>query len=619
MSTPTGILFNEPQSQPLSSVGALQAGAYRIFYLTGTTTPANVYADGFLATPLSQTPGAAQPSCTANSAGQFNAIYLNPSTIYRCQLFSALGVKLEDVDPYVPSATPTQAQVGAALWPQTAAESAASVTPTNYQYPELTLERYGGSAGGTTAANAAALTSAFAVISQKGGGTLNCPAVGAANGTYSFGTNTFTVPENTVIQGAGQGTEWKSAITSGTFLTIPSAGGRTEINDILIYGTSQLGFGITIGDTSGGSSRNTMRRVVMNYWATALRHGGGQWNRFQECEFGGALGGSSGSPVLSNNIGFDFNLTDSTNVNNCYVSELKIESCTFSNNANAGIAATTAGTAVTANNISIDNCTVQNNCVSLVTGAPTTPQMYLGPVVGFEIRNFYSEYVLGGTAPVAVRMDGLGYGTINDFLIGACNYGFYDVGGGACSAIDISNGGIGGPIATAPIYMASETGIIARNISLSGTVTLTGSGCHYIASTGGLASWPVDESTFNPVLTPAASGPITQSVKGLYSRFGNWVVFDFEITWSALNSASGNLTLTGFPIAANSGSQGPGPAWAVGLANGVTIASASQLGVYLPAGTTTASLVVNGASEAALQASALAGAGTIRVSGGYHV
>lgn len=105
MTTPTGILFEEPINQPLDTNGKVQAGCYYCFFATGTTTPANVYANGTLATPLSQpTPGQVNPvaGTVANSAGQFVAIYLDPTVIYRRQLYSATGTLLSDVDPIVP-------------------------------------------------------------------------------------------------------------------------------------------------------------------------------------------------------------------------------------------------------------------------------------------------------------------------------------------------------------------------------------------------------------------------------------------------------------------------------------------------------------------------------------
>jgi hypothetical protein len=131
--TPTGILFYEGRAKPLNTVGGIQPGAYYLFYLTGTLTPANVYSDGLLSTPLSQTPGTG--GTTAASDGRLVPIYMDPAVIYRYQLYSSAGVLLEDVDPYIPDVIPTAQQIGKVLYPQTAAELLLGVTPTNYQYP----------------------------------------------------------------------------------------------------------------------------------------------------------------------------------------------------------------------------------------------------------------------------------------------------------------------------------------------------------------------------------------------------------------------------------------------------------------------------------------------------
>lgn len=171
MALPQGILFNDPQAKPLSTSGQFQAGSYYLFYLTGTTTPANVYADGALTTPLSQTPGQTQPSCTADGFGRFNPIYMNPAIVYRVQLFSSTNVKLEDIDPYVVPLTAgglTQSIVGQALYPQTAAEISAGVTPVNYSYPPNDVRRYGGSPGASASVNNAAIASAVAVGKYSG-------------------------------------------------------------------------------------------------------------------------------------------------------------------------------------------------------------------------------------------------------------------------------------------------------------------------------------------------------------------------------------------------------------------------------------------------------------------
>jgi Pectate lyase superfamily protein len=172
MSTPTGILFYDPQVQMFSAISQQHAGAYYLFFLTGTLTVAHVYTDGLLTTRLPQVPGAAQPSCTADSAGHFNPIYLNPRTIYRVQLFTAGGVKLKDTDPYVPPApyVPTQADIGALLYPQTSAEIAAGSTPVNVWLAPGNVLRYGTNTNPGTTDMTAAIQAALNQSTNAGVG-----------------------------------------------------------------------------------------------------------------------------------------------------------------------------------------------------------------------------------------------------------------------------------------------------------------------------------------------------------------------------------------------------------------------------------------------------------------
>lgn len=99
--TPTGIPFYDARAKPLSTIGQIQAGCYYQFYTTGTLSLTNVYSDGGLTTPMSQTPGTGQT--TAASDGRLPVIYLNPATTYRYQLYTSGNVLLEDVDPYIPA------------------------------------------------------------------------------------------------------------------------------------------------------------------------------------------------------------------------------------------------------------------------------------------------------------------------------------------------------------------------------------------------------------------------------------------------------------------------------------------------------------------------------------
>lgn len=172
---PNGVLFYEARAKPLSTIGLIQPGAYYQFYLTGTLTPAPVYANGSLTTPLSQTPGTG--GTTAASDGRLLPIYLDPAITYRYQLYTFFGFLLEDVDPYIPVSVPSQAQIGQVLYPQSAAEIALTVVPTNFAYPPGHVYRYGtnttpGTTDMTTAINTAAN------VCRQGGYTLQVPMEG---------------------------------------------------------------------------------------------------------------------------------------------------------------------------------------------------------------------------------------------------------------------------------------------------------------------------------------------------------------------------------------------------------------------------------------------------------
>jgi hypothetical protein len=620
MATPTGLLFYDPRAKPLSTYGAYQPGCYYLFYQTGTTTQANVYADGLLTTPLSQTPGANQPSCTADSSGRFNPIYMNPAQIYRVQLYTSLGVLLEDTDPYVPSLQITGATVGAALYPIMTAESNAGLTASNiaFQYQPLTLERYLGGVGASASVNNTALTNLFAVVKQNGGGVVQVPAPNAPNGTYQFTQASNYLPEYLVLQGAGQNCAWQYT-GSGQFLLGASgvltpfiSGSRVTINDILIYGTNQSGIGITLGDSGGNCNRVHMNRVVMNGWGTALQINGTTWSSFYDCEFGSALGGTFASPVFSNNYGVAFNPINSNN----YTSAVGFYNCTMSNNGLRGVSSNNTSL-ITANCVTWVNCNVQNNCAAdpnVSTSPSTVYQFFMGLCNVFTIQGLYLEYKLGGvSAPCGVSVFGLGYGSIHDFYMDTVWDGITDAGGGSCAGIDIFHGEIVTPGGHA-ITITNDPDIMIRDV-VGTPISISGSGSRYLPSGSGLASWPVDEAAFTPVFTSGGGSVGTITGVGLYSRMGNSVIGQGSVTWSGA-SPTGAITITGLPIVTKAG----GPPGAVSLYfTGLTPAGSSQITGNIAAGGSTVALYQSGAASAALQGSAVAAAGNINFSFVYQV
>lgn len=107
-----GMLFYEPQAKILNAAGRTLPLLYAVFYKTGTTALAPVYADAMLFAPLPQTPvGRAgvstQVGVQADDKGRFPPIYLDPAIIYRVQMVSVNPITfaatvLQDIDPYVP-------------------------------------------------------------------------------------------------------------------------------------------------------------------------------------------------------------------------------------------------------------------------------------------------------------------------------------------------------------------------------------------------------------------------------------------------------------------------------------------------------------------------------------
>ncbi len=113
-------------------------------YAAGTTTPQATYPSQSEVTPNTN-------PITLNARGEC-ALWLDPTLIYKINLTDSLGNQIAGfpVDNIQGSLTQTalialltQAFLGQILYPQTAAEIAASVTPTNYAYQPGDVRRYG--------------------------------------------------------------------------------------------------------------------------------------------------------------------------------------------------------------------------------------------------------------------------------------------------------------------------------------------------------------------------------------------------------------------------------------------------------------------------------------------
>jgi hypothetical protein len=137
-------LFQLPKQLNISSSFTLSAGAKAYFYATTTTTPQDTYTTSAL--------NVAHPNpVVADAAGVLPPIYLDPTLQYKLTLKTAADTLIYTVDPVndqvlsaaIITALLTQSIIGGLLYPVTAEETAALVTPTNYAYPPLDVRRYG--------------------------------------------------------------------------------------------------------------------------------------------------------------------------------------------------------------------------------------------------------------------------------------------------------------------------------------------------------------------------------------------------------------------------------------------------------------------------------------------
>lgn len=120
--------------QYFDNSGNVLSGGLLYTYAPGTVTPKTTYTDENLSV------ANANP-IVLDSAGRC-VIFLTDGEEYKFVLQTSAGVVVKTIDEVKSPSAIAQANVGAVLFPRTAAEIAASVTPTNYAYPAYNAFRY---------------------------------------------------------------------------------------------------------------------------------------------------------------------------------------------------------------------------------------------------------------------------------------------------------------------------------------------------------------------------------------------------------------------------------------------------------------------------------------------
>lgn len=241
-----GTLLSTPVFRAVDGAGAPMPGAQLQFYLTGTTTPASVYASATLAAPL------ANP-VVADAGGLFAPIYLDPTVTYRCQLLDGSGALIRDIDP---AAAPASLADGSV----TTTKLAAGAALANLGYAPL--NRAGDTATNLLLANTALATTSAGFLGapvneQDGAYTLVLTDAGKMIRANSAAGLTYTIPPiasvafpvgNTafVFRNVGAGVV---TLTPGTGVTFLKAGSTTVSASIAL---AQGGLCTALMETANG-------------------------------------------------------------------------------------------------------------------------------------------------------------------------------------------------------------------------------------------------------------------------------------------------------------------------------------------------------------------------------
>lgn len=208
----TGVACPVPILQFLNNSGALNVGGSILTQVSGVNTP--TYQDVGLTTPLPNPIVLNSRGEIADVSGNSRQLFLTPNIAYTFTIFDAAGNQIDQA-PYVNGVQLNQAIIGALIFPQSAAELAAGVTPAVYFYPPGDIRRYGPALDGVTDDTAAVLRWLSV------GGALTFPVAQTA-----LIASAVTLSSNTTIT-AVKGATLKTA-TGG--ISLFSATNKTDIS-----------------------------------------------------------------------------------------------------------------------------------------------------------------------------------------------------------------------------------------------------------------------------------------------------------------------------------------------------------------------------------------------------
>ncbi len=198
----------------------------------------------------------------------------------------------------------SRSQVGTALYPQSAAEIAAGVTPVDTSYPEGDVRRY----GNNTVPGTTDMTQALRSCYEANAGRVvdhNDDQTYLITGALTLYSNTQYIGRSTIIQGSGAGVS--GGLLRGTSLTGVLIDGL-EIDGNAANNSGTLTYGITL---TGGSNNRITDKTYVHDTTQA-----GVWVNDEDNTWSYARCEDCGTNIGTDNHGVMFTAT-AGNLNNC--------------------------------------------------------------------------------------------------------------------------------------------------------------------------------------------------------------------------------------------------------------------------------------------------------------
>ncbi len=244
----TGVICPVPILSFLDNQGNPAVGGSVLTQVGGSNTA--TYQDVGLTTSLPNPIPLNSRGEVSTSGGASAQCFLTPNIVYTFTLYDVNGTQLW-VATYVNGVQMNAESIGMLIYPLTAAEVAAGVTPTTYAYPEGDIRRYGAlttATDNTTAINAALL------VSSDGGNAAFIPG-----GTWAYITS-LTVAAASSIYGVGRASILAPQDVDGmTFLAGTSYG--TTAGVTRFFRDFQL--------NNSNSTNSTKAGIVINFTAAS--------------------------------------------------------------------------------------------------------------------------------------------------------------------------------------------------------------------------------------------------------------------------------------------------------------------------------------------------------------